>query len=79
MQYSEAMVDNHLVYSTCLAGSVGERIGEHVIAGGTGAPAIAIQTDRLICKEGYNQFTNKFTYHSFRFVRITGIELTSCN
>ena len=56
------MVDNHLVYSTCLAGSVGERIGEHVIAGGTGAPAIAIQTDRLICKEGYNQFTNKFTY-----------------
>ena len=76
LQYSEAMVDNHLVYSTCLAGSVGERIGEHVIAGGTGAPAIAIQTDRLICKEGYNQFTNKFTYHSFRFVRITGIELT---
>lgn len=74
IQYSEAINDNHLDFTSSLVGSVGSKIGLHCIDGGKGAPKKAIQQDEIICKEGINVFTNKFTYHSFRYLEIKGIE-----
>lgn len=74
IQYSEHYVDE-LDFTTSLAGSVGEWMGNSQISGGLGAPITAIQTDRIICDEGMNSFENRFTYHSFRYAYITGCEL----
>lgn len=72
--YSERTNNNELDYTTSLAGSVGQTIHDFKIDGGTGCPIEAIQTDRIICKQGTNHFTNKFTYHSFRYALIKGID-----
>lgn len=71
--YSEAMNESELDYATNLAGSIGQQIKDFKVKGGPGAPDKAIQTDKIICKQGVNSFTNKFTYHSFRFALIKGI------
>lgn len=75
IQYSERLQGEHLDFSTSFAGSVGEVIQGHVIDGGKGAPAEAIQTDVIIGTEGKHQFRNQFTWHSFRYAYITGCEL----
>lgn len=74
LQYSEDMKNNHLDYGTCLAGSVGQCIHDFIVEGGAGAPKEAIQTDQIICKDGFLHFVNQWTYHSFRYVLIQGIE-----
>ncbi|MFV0395842.1 MAG: family 78 glycoside hydrolase catalytic domain [Coprobacillaceae bacterium] len=75
LQYSENMKQEKMDYSTCLAGSVGQIIGQHKVDGGLGCPKEGIQTDKVISREGKNHFINKFTYHSFRYVLITGIDI----
>ncbi len=71
--YSEYQVDGKLEFESSYAGSVGMVIENHHVTGGPGAPEKAIQTDRIICQEGVNEFINKFTYHSFRYALIKGI------
>ena len=41
--------------------------------GGPGSPELAIQTDEIISVDGENHYENKFTYHSFRYVEIIGL------
>ncbi len=42
--------------------------------GGPGAPDIAWQEDRYICKgEGIETFEPRFTFHGFRYVEVTGL------
>jgi len=42
--------------------------------GGPGAPEVAWQEDRYICKgDGIEVFEPKFTFHGFRYVEITGL------
>lgn len=61
-------------YASSFAGLVGQRVPEgFVIPGGPGAPEQAIQTDRILCAEGENRFTNTFTVHSCRYAHITGV------
>lgn len=73
IQYSECMRNNKLDFHTCLAGSVGHTIGATTIKGGLGSPKQAIQTDKVISKEGVNTFTNQFSYHSFRYALVSNI------
>ena len=75
LQYSENFKEKEMDYSTVLAGSVGEEINGMTIPGGKGCPQYAIQTDIIICKEGFNHFENKFTYHSFRYLYIEGCQI----
>lgn len=78
LQYAENMVNNEIDFSTSLVGSVGEIMPNgFVVSGGKGAPKQGIQTDILISMDGINEYTNKFTYHSFRYVKIEGIQ--SCD
>lgn len=74
LQYSENFVDGEFDYTTVLAGSVGEQMGDITIYGGKGCPKYGIQTDCIICQEGFNSFENKFCYHSFRYVYIEGCQ-----
>ncbi|MEG0593172.1 MAG: family 78 glycoside hydrolase catalytic domain [Coprobacillus sp.] len=74
IRYSECREGNALDYTSSLAGSVGQKISDFVIEGGEGCPKEAIQTDTIICKDGLNIFTNQFTYHSFRYIEISGLE-----
>ena len=75
LKYSEAMSDNKMNYYSSLVGSVGfnPAMNNRQITGGMGSPSEAIQTDVIISKTGENSFINKFTYHSFRFVLVSGI------
>ncbi len=73
LQYSENFKDGVMDYHTCLAGSVGEQIQDFTVNGGLGAPTMGIQKDELIACNGYNDYTNTFTYHSFRYVLIQGL------
>jgi len=79
IQYSENVVGGEITFDTSLAGSVGETMGDFQISGGLGAPQYAIQTDTIICKDGINDFENKFTYHSFRYAYITGCKEEQIN
>lgn len=70
----EADEDGMPSYASSFAGLVGQRVPEgFVIPGGPGAPEQTIQTDRILCAEGENHFTNTFTVHSCRYAHITGI------
>ena len=61
-------------YESSHAGLVGCLVPEGFrIPGGPGAPERAIQTDRIICAEGENHFTNQFTVHSCRYAVIEGL------
>jgi alpha-L-rhamnosidase len=57
-----------------LAGFVGRYFGDFQTPGGPGAPKIADQRDICILNEGNTHYVNKFTYHSFRYVEVRGIE-----
>lgn len=74
IQYSENFKDKKMDYHTCLAGSVGERIQDFTISGGLGAPTMGIQKDEIITCDAENHYTNTFTYHSFRYVLIQGLQ-----
>ena len=74
--YAEDVNDSNGVDCTStLVGHVGMYLKEADITftGGAGAPKMAAQQDEIIAISGLNQYTNKFTYHSFRYVEISGL------
>lgn len=74
--YAENVNDNNEADCiSTLVGHVGMYLKEAGIAftGGAGAPKIAAQQDEIISIDGINEYTNKFTYHSFRYVEISGL------
>ncbi|EOB3584470.1 family 78 glycoside hydrolase catalytic domain [Vibrio vulnificus] len=75
--YSEQIGSNdRLDTDSTLAGFVGKEVEPNVIVpGGTGAPERAEQRDCCICRQGTMHFTNRYTYHSFRYVQVKGITL----
>lgn len=79
LEYSEDFRNDEMFYDTVLAGSVGEQIEDFLIPGGLGAPEKAIQTDIIKFNEGINTFKNQFTYHSFRYVYMTGCNQEQLN
>ena len=76
VRYAEELNENGLPsYESSHAGLVGCLVPEGIrIPGGPGAPERAIQTDRIICTEGQNRFTNRFAVHSCRYAVIEGLE-----
>lgn len=75
--YAENVNDNGEVDCTStLVGHVGMYLKEADITftGGAGAPKMAAQQDEIISVNGINEYTNKFTYHSFRYVEISGLK-----
>ncbi len=75
--YSEQLAANDtLDTDSTLAGFVGKEVEPNVIVpGGAGAPERGDQRDRCICRAGKMHFINRYTYHSFRYVQVTGIAL----
>ena len=75
VRYAEELdADGVPSYESSFAGLVGCVVPEGIrIPGGSGAPERAIQTDRIICAEGENRFTNQFTVHSCRYAVIEGL------
>ncbi|MCM8711534.1 glycoside hydrolase family 78 protein [Clostridium sp. SYSU_GA19001] len=71
--------DGTVDVDTTLAGAVGKIIGDFQIDGGDGAPKIAAQMDICILGDGKTHYVNKFTYHSFRYVEVQGIEKDNIN
>ena len=61
--------DGTIDVNTSVAGQV-----KHPGQGGPGAPDVAWQEDRYICRgEGVEVFEPRFTFHGFRFVEVTGL------
>ena len=75
IRYAEELDENGAPsYESSHAGLVGCLVPEGVrVPGGPGAPDRAVQTDRIICTEGENHFTNRFTVHSCRYAVIEGL------
>ncbi|MBO0458119.1 family 78 glycoside hydrolase catalytic domain [Enterococcus hulanensis] len=72
LKYGESIKDEEIDFESSYAGSVGSKIGDQKLFGGLGSPEDAIQQDIIICDEGINDFQNKFSYHSFRYLQIEG-------
>lgn len=73
--FAENMQDGKLNLFCNANGSVGEIMPDgRRVDGGPGAPKEGFEKDVLILEEGSNAFTNRFTYHSFRYVLIKGLE-----
>jgi len=65
--------DGHVNGLTTVAGQIKE---QWHINGGPGAPPTAYQEDSYICRGDSNDiFYPHFTFHSFRYVEITGLDL----
>ncbi|KGY14001.1 rhamnosidase [Vibrio tubiashii] len=75
--YSEQLSKTEtLDTDSTLAGFVGKEVEPNVIVpGGPGAPERAEQRDCCICRQGTMHFTNRYCYHSFRYVQVKGITL----
>lgn len=75
--YSEEInADRSLNTDSTLAGFVGKEVQPGVIVpGGPGSPLRADQRDRCIGRDGEIHFVNRFTYHSFRYVEVSGLTL----
>ncbi|MGY0615578.1 family 78 glycoside hydrolase catalytic domain [Vibrio sp. FJH11] len=75
--YSEEInADGSLNTDSTLAGFVGKEVAEGVIVpGGEGAPVRADQRDKCICRSGLIEYSNRYVYHSFRFVEVSGLTL----
>lgn len=72
--YAEICEDGRIRCDSNVAGLVGMVTPRGVCPGGPGAPSPAVQRDVLICRAGDNAYASTFTYHSFRYVLIRGIE-----
>nr|WP_321238342.1 family 78 glycoside hydrolase catalytic domain [uncultured Tolumonas sp.] len=81
LTYSEELnVDYTLKTDSTLAGFIGKAMDDgFVIPGGLGAPGRAEQKDKIICRNGLIHYVNQFTYHSFRYVALKGINLEQIN
>lgn len=66
--------DGTINTDSTIAGLVGKLINDFQIPGGEGSPKVAKQLDICILDDGKNRFVNKFTYHSFRYVEVQGID-----
>lgn len=81
IRYAELADKNGLpVFASNRAGMVGTTIphaapdgSDVVVPGGSGAPAVADETDRIVCREGENHFQSEFCTHSFRYAAIWGL------
>ncbi|MBP2058191.1 alpha-L-rhamnosidase [Lactobacillus colini] len=73
LKYCESKDENDkLDFSASYAGGIG--VYEEV-KGGPGAPDKAEEIDHLELSSGHYEYENKFTYHSFRYVIISGISI----
>ncbi|WP_337193779.1 family 78 glycoside hydrolase catalytic domain [Dickeya dianthicola] len=81
LTYSEEINSEYVLQTdSTLAGLIGKEVDSgFIIPGGDGAPYRAEQKDKIICRNGFNRFINKFTYHSFRYVQIKGLNLDQIN
>lgn len=81
LTFSEEVNENYsLNTDSTLAGFVGKEVAEGiVINGGPGAPERAEQRDAFLCRNGINHFVNAFTWHSFRYVQVCGINIEQLN
>lgn len=79
--YSEELnADYTLKTDSTLAGFIGKKMDDgFVIPGGLDAPERAEQKDKIICRNGSIHYVNQFTYHSFRYVALKGINLEQIN
>lgn len=59
--------------TTNVAGYVGVETPRGLCPGGPGAPAMALQSDEVVCRSGCNEFINKHTWHSFRYAHVRGL------
>lgn len=72
--------DKTINTETTVAGGVGRLIkNEFQLSGGPGSPKSANQRDIVILGDDKTHYVNKFTYHSFRYVEIKGIEKENIN
>lgn len=74
--YGENLNENGTINAdSSLAGFVGKEVEkDFIIPGGKGFSGSALQKDICILADGKINFRNKFTYHSFRYVEISGID-----
>lgn len=71
LTYCESKDDNgNLDFTSSYAGGIG-RTG---VFGGPGSPRKALEIDKIFAPIGESLFKNKFTFHSFRYVIIQGID-----
>lgn len=70
--YAETKDEGKLNLNSAVVGNVGMKIADFVINGGEGAPQVPYQRDIIMGASGVNTFTNKFTYHSFRYAVVSG-------
>lgn len=75
LRYAETIDDGELNFNSAVVGNVGMTVTDFQIEGGLGAPEVPYQQDIFELAIGDNQYTNKFTYHSFRYVEISGCNL----
>lgn len=61
-------------YSSNLAGMVGLDTPRGRCPGGPGAPALALEQDVIVAREGENAFSNEFCWHSFRYAFVEGLK-----
>ncbi|WP_315110046.1 family 78 glycoside hydrolase catalytic domain [Clostridium intestinale] len=72
--------DGTINTDTTLAGGVGRLINnEFKLDGGAASPKNAKQMDIVMLGDDETHYVNKFTYHSFRYVEIQGIERENIN
>lgn len=77
LTYAECLDDDYTLNTgSTLAGFIGKEVAPGIIInGGESSPGRAEQIDQLICRSGINHLVNKYTYHSFRYVKVSGMNL----
>lgn len=59
-------------YDSVAAGFIGRVIDGHLVQGGEASPKFAGQQDVVVTSEGTTRFTNRFCWHSFRYIELCG-------
>lgn len=76
LRYGELLnADGTLNPMTSVCGQIKGRRQDSTLIGGSGAPEIAWQQDVYLCGGRKEIYTPRFTFHGFRFVEITGMNL----
>ncbi len=74
--YAETKDEEGINYKSAVVGNVGMKVTDFIIDGGLGADPVPYQKDIFELKAGSNKYTNKFTYHSFRYAIIDNLAET---